>query len=280
MRGEDAQQHAMFSYVSPEERVLANHPLRTIRQITDRILKGLSSFQKIDEAGESAGRGEDDDPSNPTVDFYGEMRRNETHGATTDPGARRGWKGPGKAAKLSSSGHVLRKKRSGRVADVEVLPADGAAERDAALIMVASIAGDPPLTVGADKAEDTKEFVAAIRRLKATPHVAQNQKRRKSAIDSRGDPTAGLCHQPAEAEAGGGDFGLDADGGREEEAPAPGDSVGGLDVHFGCGDSQSGAHPQPDRSDDVTAGEKCVCQRKKLRSLLAQSHDQASEASN
>ncbi len=186
MRGEDAQQHAMFSYVSPEEGVPANHPLRTIRQITDRILKGLSSFQKIDEAGESAGRGEDDDPSNPTVDFYGEKRRNETHGATTDPGARRGWKGPGKAAKLSSSGHVLRKKRSGRVADVEVLPADGAAERDAALIMVASIAGDPPLTVGADKVEDTKEFVTAIRRLKATLHVAQNQKRRKSAIDSRG----------------------------------------------------------------------------------------------
>lgn len=97
-----------------------------------------------------------------------------------------GWKGPGKAAKLSSSGHVLREKRSGRVADVEVLPADGAAERDAALIMVVSIAGDPPGTVGADKAEDAKEFVAAIRRLKATLHVAQNQKRRKSAIDSRG----------------------------------------------------------------------------------------------
>src|SRR5579875_889471 len=100
MRGEDAQQHAMFSYVSPEEGVPANHPLRTIRQITDRILKGLSSFQKIDEAGESAGRGEDDDPSNPTVDFYGEKRRNETHGATTDPGARRGVEAPGQGSEV------------------------------------------------------------------------------------------------------------------------------------------------------------------------------------
>jgi len=42
MRGEDVQQHAMYSYLSPEERVPANHPLRAIRQITDRVLKGLS----------------------------------------------------------------------------------------------------------------------------------------------------------------------------------------------------------------------------------------------
>ena len=42
MRGEDVQQHAMYSYLSPEQRVPANHPLRSIRQITDRILKEMS----------------------------------------------------------------------------------------------------------------------------------------------------------------------------------------------------------------------------------------------
>ena len=42
VRGEDVQQHAMYSYLSPEERVPADHPLRPIRQITDRVLQGLS----------------------------------------------------------------------------------------------------------------------------------------------------------------------------------------------------------------------------------------------
>jgi hypothetical protein len=32
----------MFSYLSPEQRVPANHPLRAIRQITDTVLKQLS----------------------------------------------------------------------------------------------------------------------------------------------------------------------------------------------------------------------------------------------
>src|ERR1043165_1722558 len=42
MRGPDHQQSAMFSYLSPEQRVPANHPLRAIRQVTDTILKELS----------------------------------------------------------------------------------------------------------------------------------------------------------------------------------------------------------------------------------------------
>ena len=136
------------------------------------------SFKKIDEAGEDAGREADGDPGKPTVDFHGEKRSNETHGSTTDPEALLARKGAGKEAKLSYSGHGL-------MADVEVLPADGTAERDAALVRVASRAGDQPVTLGADKAYDTKEFVAAARELKATPPVAQNQKRRKSAIDQR-----------------------------------------------------------------------------------------------
>src|SRR5450631_4390332 len=48
MRGKDTQQSAMFSYVSPERRVPADHPLRPIRTMVDVALKGLSrSFGKM-----------------------------------------------------------------------------------------------------------------------------------------------------------------------------------------------------------------------------------------
>jgi hypothetical protein len=62
------------------------------------------------------------------------------------------------------------------------MQADGKAERDAAVVMVASIPGDGQVTVGADKGYDTKGFVADVRTLNATPHVAQ---KKHSAIDGR-----------------------------------------------------------------------------------------------
>src|SRR5512147_819253 len=43
MRGDDQQQAAMFSYISPEQRVPADHPLRPIRAMVDEILRGLSA---------------------------------------------------------------------------------------------------------------------------------------------------------------------------------------------------------------------------------------------
>ena len=123
-----------------------------------------------------------DDPGNPTVDFHGEKRSNETHQSTTDPDALLARKGAGKEAKLSYCGNVLMENRNGLVADVETLQADGKAERDAAVVMVASIPGDGQVTVGADKGYDTKDFVADVRTLNATPHVAQ---KKHSAIDGR-----------------------------------------------------------------------------------------------
>lgn len=126
-----------------------------------------------------------DDPGNPTVDFHGESRRNKTHESTTDPDAQLARKGHGKESKLSYGGHVLMENRNGLVADVEVLQAHGTAERDAALVMMESIPGNQPVTVGADKGYDTKDFVAESRNLHVTPHVAQNNKGRKSAIDGR-----------------------------------------------------------------------------------------------
>jgi len=296
MRGPDHQQSAMFSYLSPEQRVPSDHPLRAVRQMADTILAqlsqlfskmysdigrrsippekllralllqvlytvrsermlmeqleynllfrwfvglnmdepvwdvtvftknrerllkadiakkffelvlqqaqaldpmsdehftvdgrlleacaGLKSFKRVDGTEEPP----PDDRSNPTVDFHGEKRSNQTHQSTTDPDAMLAKKGAGKEAKLSYSGHVLMENRNGLVAEVEVLQANGTAERDAALVMIEKIPGDQPVTIGADKAYDTKDFVEETRNMNATPHVAQNNKGRKSAIDGR-----------------------------------------------------------------------------------------------
>ncbi len=296
MRGPDLNQSAMYSYLSSEQRVPATHPLRSIREITDTILKKMSrlfaamyskvgrrsippeqllralllqslytirsermlmeqleynllfrwfvglnlddpvwdvtvftknrqrlvkadvakqffylvveqaqalglmsdehftvdgtlleacaslkSFKKIGASKETP----PDDPGNPTVDFHGEKRANETHESTTDPEAMLAKKGAGKEAKLSYSAHVLMENRHGLVTDAEVLPATGTAEPEAALIMIESLPGDHRVTVGADKAYDNQEFVAEARNLNATPHVAQNNKHRRSAVDGR-----------------------------------------------------------------------------------------------
>ena len=42
MRGEDHQQNAMFSYLSPEQRVPRDHPLRKLRPLVEEVLKKLS----------------------------------------------------------------------------------------------------------------------------------------------------------------------------------------------------------------------------------------------
>src|SRR5207253_10616861 len=149
----------------------------------------LKSFQKRD--GEPSTPPED--PGNPTVDFHGETRRNDTHVSTTDPDALLARKGSGKEAKLSYSGHVLMENRNGLVTDVEVLQANGTAERDAALVMIEAIPGDHRVTVGADKNYDTKDFVQETRSMNATPQVAQNNTRRSSAIDARTTRHAGYA---------------------------------------------------------------------------------------
>ena len=296
MRGTDQQPSHMFSYVSLEQRVPADHPLRPIRQITDRILAMLSpkftkmyskigrpsippekllralllqilytvrserllmeqleynllfrwfvglhiddpvwdptvfsknrdrllaadtataffqavraeaearqltsdehftvdgtlleawaslkSFKKVD--GEEAPP--PDDPGNPTVNFHGETRTNATHASTTDPDARLARKGSGKEAKLSYSGHVLMENRNGLAVDVALLPATGTAEREAAVELLAELPDSGRITLGADKNYDTRDFVEQLREMEVTPHVAQNDTHRRSAIDDR-----------------------------------------------------------------------------------------------
>jgi transposase len=147
----------------------------------------VKSFQPKDKQS-----GPPDDPGNPTVDFHGEQRSNETHESKTDPDALLARKGKGKEAKLSYNGNLLVENRNGLIVNAELLQANGRAERDAALLMLEQIPGDGRITVGGDKGFDTAEFVEQCRHMHVTPHVAQNDGRRGgSAIDARTTRHAG-----------------------------------------------------------------------------------------
>ena len=303
MRGDDPRHESMFSYVTPEQRVRAEHPLRPIRRMTDAALErlsprfarlysttgrpsippeqllralllqilysirserllveeldysvlyrwfvGLSMDDRIwdattftknrdrllqgdvadaffaevlaairadgllsDEhftvdgtlleawASHKSFKPKDgpssppDDPKNPTVNFHGQTRRNDTHQSTTDPDARLYKKAVGREAKLGYLAHLLTENRHGLIIDTAVTAASGTAERDAAMVML----GELPLTtrrltVAADKAYDTRAWVAAVRRRRITPHVAQNEFGcGGSAIDARTTRHAG-----------------------------------------------------------------------------------------
>jgi transposase len=297
MRGDDPRNDSMFSYVTPEARVRADHPLRPIRRMTDAALARLSSrfdrlysttgrpsippekllralllqmlysirserllmeeldysvlyrwfvglslddpvwdattftknrdrlldgdiadafFAEVLGAIKAEGllsdehftvdgtlleawashksfrpKGTDgtppDDPKNPTVNFHGQTRRNDTHQSTTDPDARLYKKAVGREAKLGYLAHLLTENRHGFIVDTAVTEAGGTAERDAAIAML----GELPLTtrritVAGDKAYDRRAWVAAVRRMGITPHVAQNTfVSGGSAIDAR-----------------------------------------------------------------------------------------------
>ena len=304
MRGADQQQSHIFSYLSPEQRVRKDHPLRAVRAMVDEVLKQLSRrfdamyakvgrpsippeqllraqllqmlysirserllMEEIDysvlfrwfiglnlddevwdatvftknrdrlleadvateflaqvvEKARAQGWTSDehftvdgtlleawaggksfqpkdkkqpppDDPGNPTVNFRGEKRSNQTHESTTDPEALLARKGQGKESKLSYCGNLLVENRNGLIIDAEVFQANGTAERDAALIMLEKLPSTHAVTVGGDKGFDTRDFAKECRNLQVTPHVAQNHERPGgSAIDGRTTRHAGYA---------------------------------------------------------------------------------------
>jgi hypothetical protein len=144
----------------------------------------LKSFQPKDGGGGTPTTGE----KNPSVDFHGEQRTNDTHQSTTDPEARLARKGLGKEARLCFTGHVLMENRNGLVMDVALTQATGTAERDTALDMLEGVRKSRRVTVGADKGYDTKDFVTRCRSMKITPHVARRQ---TSKVDGRTTRHAG-----------------------------------------------------------------------------------------
>jgi transposase len=136
------------------------------------------SFQRKDgdEGGPDAGR-----------DFQGEKRTNESHESKTDPEARLYKKSYGQEAKLSYLGHTVVENRNGLIAAAMATQANGTAERDAGTLMIAGIVKRKKkrITLGADKAYDTRNFVDTVREMGVTPHFTQNNTNRRSAIDGR-----------------------------------------------------------------------------------------------
>jgi len=142
-------------------------------------------------AKDGSGKPPEDGGRNPTVDFQGEKRSNDTHASTTDPDARLYKKAEGEKSRLGYLGHALMENRNGLVVDADTTHATGMAEREAAKAMVARTVTKVGATLGADKGYDVKEFVESIRGRGVTPHVAQ--KKTGSAIDRRTTRHAGYA---------------------------------------------------------------------------------------
>lgn len=132
------------------------------------------SFRPVDADDDSPPP--DDDPGNPTVVFKGQKRSNATHRSTTDPDARLYKKSAGSPSELAYLGHVLMENRNGLLVDCRLTRAHGRAEYEAALEMMSDVA-NPDVTVGADKAYDTREFVHTLLAREVSPHVARHARR-------------------------------------------------------------------------------------------------------
>jgi len=145
------------------------------------------SFRPTNEKPED--RDPPDDPGNPTVNFHGQKRRNETHASTTDPEARLARKGKSQEAKLCFSAHALMENRNGLLVDLHINHATGTAERESALTLLANNVAAPRASVAGDKGYNQRPFVDGCRELGITPHVAE--KARFNAIDGRTTRHAG-----------------------------------------------------------------------------------------
>jgi transposase len=142
-------------------------------------------------------RDDDDQANGDGGSFKGEKRSNDTHESKTDADARLYRKG-GTASELRYMGHTLSDNRHGLVANAVVTIADGYAEREAAKAMIndARQALDDPareITLGADKGYDAEEFVEACVDMNVTPHVAQNNSGRHSAVPEAIAQSAGYA---------------------------------------------------------------------------------------
>jgi len=160
--------------------LLSDEPLSVDGPLIE-ALASHKSFQRKDASGQTPKY----DPGNPTVNFHGKKRSNDTHESATDADARLARKSGGHEANLAYCGNVKIEKRHGLAVDDEVLQCNGTAERDPALLME-RLEGNERVTVAGDKGYNTRDFVKRCGGMNATPHVAQNHKRAVgSAIDGR-----------------------------------------------------------------------------------------------
>ena len=180
LQGEVAEEFFEAVLAQGEEHDLLSSEHFTVDGTRIEAWASQKSFRRKDDAGGSS----DDDPGNPTVNFRGQRRSNDTHGSSTDPDARLARK-KGQTSQLAYMGHLLTENRNGLIVSAILAQADGYAERAAALAMVEEVPGKRRITVGADRGFDTEDFVAECRARNVTPHVAQNTTNRASRIDGR-----------------------------------------------------------------------------------------------
>lgn len=177
-----------FGRVKEQARGLMSDEHFTVDGTLLQAWASQKSFQRKDK-----GQGQDGaDGGDGGENFRGQNRKNDSHESKTDPDARSYRKSQGQEAKMSYLGHAVVENRNGLVAAAMATHADGRAEREASLLLLSEFPNTArPITWGGDKAYDTAEHVALVRELGATPHVAQNNSNRRSAIDGRTTRHAG-----------------------------------------------------------------------------------------
>jgi transposase len=187
LAGEIAQKFLAAVLAQPRVRALLSDDHFSVDGTLIEAWASMKSFRPKDagEDGPQGGATGAGGGRNGERDFHGEKRSNDSHASTTDPQARLYRKGSGKEAKLCYLGHVLMENRNGLVVDARLTLATGTAEREAAVTMIGAREGRHRITLAGDKNYDTKGFVAEMRSLNVTPHVAQNTSGRSSAIDGR-----------------------------------------------------------------------------------------------
>jgi transposase len=143
------------------------------------LIESYASIKSFRPREEPQNEGDDDSrsfkPRNASVDFHGEKKTNETHVCRTDPEARLYRKSSAHQARLSHMGHALTENRHGLVLAVAVTPANGMAERLAALAMLDQLKarqGLSPKTLGSDKGYDSGHFFVELEGRGIVPHSA------------------------------------------------------------------------------------------------------------
>jgi len=152
------------------------------------LIEAWASLKSFKSKTQQDGPKDPHDPGNPTVDFHGEKRSNQTHQSSTDPEARLSKKSRGKEAKLCFGAHVLMENRHGLCVDFRVESATEVTETKASLQMLAEqkeVFAVEPHSVGADKGYHNKEFVQGCRAAGIIPHVAQQKNRKVAGLDGR-----------------------------------------------------------------------------------------------
>ena len=187
MRGQDEQQEGMFSYISPEQRVPRDHPLRRVRALVEVALKQMSP--QFAELYSRYGR-----PS-----IAPEKLLRDTHESGTDPQARLYKKSRMGEARPSYLGHVLTENRNGLIVKACVTQSATRAEREAGLEMLRKIPRREeggkrrPVTLGGDQAYQEEKFIDQLRAMQVIPHIAEYEKESRQwpnwlTSSERGDP--------------------------------------------------------------------------------------------